>query len=113
FGDPEADFYLLIKNFSALLLADQKQYERDHAEGTGKAKGPTEAQGNPPSNVAIEDAHLMYPRLLVEAARDTVEEKIQEILRQRLQEEGLPCGLVELPASETSTNEPDLQNPRE
>jgi hypothetical protein len=35
FDDPEADFYLLIKNFSALLQADQKQHEREHAEEAG------------------------------------------------------------------------------
>jgi hypothetical protein len=45
-----------------------------------------------------------YRQQLLEAERDTVEERIEAMLRQRLQEEGLPCGLVELPAAEASTD---------
>jgi hypothetical protein len=45
---------------------------------------------------------------LREACRDKVGERIEEMFRQRVQEEGLPCGQVELPAPEAS---PDEQAP--
>jgi hypothetical protein len=39
FYDPDADPALLVKCARVLLLLDQTQYERDHAEEAGKAKG--------------------------------------------------------------------------
>src|SRR5262249_49775401 len=47
-----------------------------------------------------------YRQQLLEASRDTVEEKIQKIVREAVVEQGLPCGLVELPAPEESPGGP-------
>jgi hypothetical protein len=49
-----------------------------------------------------------YPQQLLEASRDRVAEKIEEMFRQRVQEEGLRCRQVEVPAPEAS---PDEQAP--
>jgi hypothetical protein len=48
-----------------------------------------------------------YREQLLEASRDTVEERIQEMLRQGVREQGLPCGLVELPAPGASQGGPE------
>src|SRR5215217_523553 len=39
FSNPDADRALLVKCARVLMLLDQTQYERDHAEEVGKAKG--------------------------------------------------------------------------
>jgi hypothetical protein len=38
FHDPEADPRLIVLNFRALLLADQRQHEQDRAEGASEGR---------------------------------------------------------------------------
>lgn len=62
--NPEASALEVAVNAKALLLGDQKQYERDHPDEAGRAKGKTEV------NVAVVDPFALYKRALEEVEEE-------------------------------------------
>lgn len=69
--DPDKiDRYLLKENAKVLVLADQRQYERDNPEEAGKAKGSTNV------NVALVDPMILYQAALREVMVDEVEDRL-------------------------------------
>lgn len=52
----EVDRYLLKENAKVLLLADQRQYERDHPEEAGKARGTT---NNTTNNTQVNQVNVV------------------------------------------------------
>jgi hypothetical protein len=71
------DRHLLKENFKALALADRMQWERDHPEEAGKAKGKTEV------NVGVQvnnfDPWQLYQKALKEVVVDEIEEAIARV----------------------------------
>jgi hypothetical protein len=72
------DRHLLKENFKALALADRMQYERDHPEEAGKARGNNKTEVNVGVAVMV-DPFALYKRALEEVRVDEVEERIREI----------------------------------
>ena len=66
------DRYLLKENAKVLVAADQRQYERDHPEEAGKAKGRTEVN----VGVQVNDPYAVYKKALEEVEVDEVEQRI-------------------------------------
>lgn len=67
------DRYLLKENAKVLLIADQRQWERDNPEEAGKARGKTEV------NVGVTTVNLidLYNASLREVEHDEIEAKIE------------------------------------
>lgn len=81
FSSEEADPYLLKENAKVLVQADQRQYERDHPEEAGKARGAVNVtQQNATVTGAASVSPLeMYKQLIAEVSKDEVEEKILQV----------------------------------
>jgi hypothetical protein len=79
---------ILSKNARVLVAADQRQWERDHPEEAGKAKGKLEV--NVGVGVTINDPYQLYKQALEEVAKpDEIEGEINAITT-RTQSNGAP-----------------------
>ena len=70
-----------VQAVNALHRADQMQYERDHPEQAAKAKGGAKVAvqiNNENTNTIVIDPEEQYRKMALEAARDEIEERLEQ-----------------------------------
>jgi len=75
-GDDAPSPVVKVMAYNALVKGDQLQYERDHPEEAGRAKGGVNVTQQ---TQVVVDPFAMYQQAMVDAAVDPVEEAINEV----------------------------------